>query len=100
MIIYNITQKCIGAFMMNGCDGCNRHIKEIMETGCFTRYQMVKLLETDEEEGATYAIQYYAENMEAYERYIAHFSEILRQESIARWSDKFIAFRSLMQIVH
>ena len=39
------------------------HIKEIMETGCFTRYQMVKLLETDEEEGATYAIQYYAENM-------------------------------------
>ena len=81
MIIYNITTKVHWSIHDEWLRWMQQtHIKEIMETGCFTRYQMVKLLETDEEEGATYAIQYYAENMEAYERYIAHFSEILRQE--------------------
>lgn len=101
MIIYNVTVKVHWSIHDAWLQWMQqKHMREILETGCFTRYQIVKLLGTDEDEGPTYAIQYYAENMEAYERYIEHFAEILRQESMARWGNKFIAFRSLMQIVH
>ena len=35
-----------------------------------------------------------------YKRYITLFSPALRLEVMDRWGNKFIAFRSLMQIVH
>jgi hypothetical protein len=77
----------------------NVHIPKVLSTGCFSKHQLVKLLEIDEEEGPTYAAQYFADNIEQYHRYIQHFSAELRKETIDKWGDKFIAFRSLMQVV-
>lgn len=76
------------------------HIPEVMQTGCFTEYKLVRLLETDETAGPTYAVQYYATNRADYEKYLQLFAPKMRNEGIVLWGDKMIAFRSLMEIVH
>ncbi|TAL47284.1 MAG: DUF4286 family protein, partial [Chitinophagaceae bacterium] len=75
------------------------HIPEVMASGCFTHSQMVRLLETDEHDGPSYAVQYFAATKSDYNRYIEFHAALLRQKAFDRWGDKFVSFRSLMQIV-
>jgi hypothetical protein len=77
----------------------HEHIPEMISTGCFTDARLVRLLETDEKEGPTYATQYFAESKPDYNRYIEIHSARMRQKSFDKWGDRFIAFRSLMQVV-
>jgi hypothetical protein len=76
------------------------HIPEIYATGCFVKHQFVRLLEVDEAEGPTYAVQFYAESKAMYNRYLELYAPALRQAGIDLWDDKVIAFRTLMQVVH
>ncbi len=75
------------------------HIPEVLGTSCFTEANILKLLEQDDTEGPTYAIQYKAESKSSYNRYIELFAPGMRQKSFDRWGDKFIAFRSVMQLL-
>jgi hypothetical protein len=100
MIIYNVTIKITWPIQKEWLAWYkDEHIPEVMQTGCFTKYQMVQLLETDEMEGPTYAIQYYADTKEDYEKYISDFAPAMRQKLVDKWGDQFIAFRSLMRLV-
>ena len=71
-----------------------------MATGCFTKFQFVRVLETDETEGVTYAAQYYAESKADYNRYIEIHAAALRADAMNTWGNQFIGFRSLMQVVN
>ena len=73
------------------------HIPSVMATDCFTHSRIFRLLEIDDSEGPTYAVQYFANSKSNYNRYISLYAEELRQDSYAKWGDQFIAFRSLMQ---
>jgi hypothetical protein len=75
------------------------HMPEVMATGCFTSSQLIRLLETDDKEGPTYAAQYFAESKPDYNRYIELHSARLRQKTFDMWGEQLIAFRSLMQII-
>lgn len=101
MIIYNVTIKVTWAIHDAWIEWMiNTHIPDVMATGCFTKHQLVKLLELDEEEGPTYAAQYYAEAFSDYERYIDQYSQALREDGYNKWGNHFIAFRSIMEIVN
>jgi hypothetical protein len=76
------------------------HIPEILSTGLFLDSRVMKLLETDEEDGPTYAVQFYTTSMENYHEYIASYAPVLRAKAIEKWGDKFISFRSLMVTVN
>lgn len=76
-----------------------QHIPQLMETGCFLGHRMVKLMEVDESEGLTYAIQYFLLSKALYNTYMEKHASRLRGESVARWGDKMIAFRTLMEVV-
>jgi hypothetical protein len=76
------------------------HIPEVLETGCFTGAVVHRLLEVDDSEGPTYAVQYTAESKAAYNQYIERFAPTLRQKSYDAWGDRFIAFRSVMQVIN
>ena len=76
------------------------HIPQVMQTGLFTRYQVLKLLETDEHEGPTYAIQYYVEDHENYENYINTYAGGFRQEMLEKWGADYVSFRSLMEVIN
>lgn len=101
MIIYNVTTKITHTIHEDWLAWMrNIHIPEVLATGCFTKAHILRLLDIDDSEGPTYAIQYHAETREDYERYISQFADTLRQSTINKWGQQMIAFRSLMQLVN
>lgn len=101
MIIYNVTAHIDHSIHKAWLDWMKEvHLPEVMHTGCFTKYQLAKLMETDETEGVTYTVQYYAESKADYNRYIELYAPAFRNTIIEKWSDKIVFFRSLMQVVH
>ncbi len=78
----------------------NEHIPGVMHTGCFVRYRLVHLLETDESDGITYAVQYDAANKADYQSYMTHFAPLLQREMADRWGGHVVGFHSLMEVVH
>ena len=100
MIIYNITTKVHHSIASEWLLWLKEiHVNEVMETECFTEYKIVRLLEVDELEGPTYAVQFFADSKALYNRYIDKFAAEMRKRSFAKWGDKFISIRSVMQIV-
>ena len=100
MLIYNVTIKVEESIADAWLQWLQQeHIPDVMATGCFRNYKVVRLLEIDDSEGPTYAIQYHAESKADYNRYIEIHASLLRQKSIDKWGNRFIAFRSLMEVV-
>ncbi|MDQ3277315.1 MAG: DUF4286 family protein [Bacteroidota bacterium] len=100
MIIYNVTIKVEASIADAWLTWLlNEHIPDMMKTGCFSSNRVVRLLEVDDREGPTYAIQYNADSKADYNRYIQLHATTLREKSYAKWGDRFIAFRSVMQDV-
>ena len=101
MIIYNVTIKVQHSIHKQWLAWLKEeHIPGIISTHCFTHANIMELLEVDNTEGPTYAIQYFAESKALYNLYIEKFAAVMRQKSFEKWGDQFIAFRSVMQIVN
>lgn len=100
MIIYNVTIKVEQRIADAWLEWLlNEHIPDMIGTGCFTGHKVVRLLEVDDSEGPTFAIQYNAESKADYNRYIQMHAEEMRKRSFNKWGNSFIAFRSVMQVV-
>ncbi|MFC4262911.1 DUF4286 family protein [Ferruginibacter yonginensis] len=100
MFVYNVTTKVTHAIATNWLQWLKEiHIPEIIDTGCFTNATVLQILEIDESEGPTYAVQYFAESKSNYNLYIEKFANSMRQKAFDKWGDQFIAFRTFMQIV-
>lgn len=100
MIIYNITTKVHSAIATDWLQWMQtEHIPEVMATGCFSEFKIVRLLEVDESEGATYAVQYHAADLETLQRYRQQHAPALAAAAFDRWGDGFISFRSVMQVI-
>ena len=100
MIIYNVTVK-VEAQIANAWLQwlLQEHIPEVMQTKCFADHRVLRLLEVDNSEGPTYAIQYFARSKADYNRYIELYASQLRKHSLEKWGERFIAFRSVMEVV-
>jgi len=99
-IIYNVTVK-VDPFIADRWLQwlLEEHAPGILQTGCFTDYKVVRLLEVDDSEGPTYAIQYHAASKADYNRYIELHAADMRKKSFEKWGEQFMAFRSVMQVV-
>ncbi len=101
MIVYNVTIKTDHSIADKWLAWLKEeHMPAIINTGCFTHATILRLLEVDETEGPTYAVQYHAESKALYNQYIQKFSEEMRNKGFEKWGNRFIAFRSVMQVVH
>ena len=100
MIIYNITTKVHNSIAEDWLQWLkDTHVKDVMESDCFTEYKIVKLLEIDETDGPTFAVQFFAESKGLYNHYVEKFVGEMRKRSFDKWGDKFISIRSVMKIV-
>lgn len=99
MIIYNVTVK-IDHDAHNDWLWWMRstHIPDVINTKCFTEYRLSKVL-PGEEDGITYSIQYSCPDMETLEKYQQEFAPRLQQEHTERYQGKFVAFRTLLEVV-
>ena len=76
------------------------HAPEIIATNCFTKFIALKLLEYDDEESSTYAVQYFANAIENYKTYIHQFAGHFQKQSFDKWGGRIVAFRTVMEVVH
>jgi len=100
MFIYNVTTKVDWSIHDEWVQWMlKEHFPEMTDTGCFKNAKLLRLLETDENDGPTYAAQYLAENRADYDRYIKDYSKAIRKKYNEKWADRVIAFRTLMEVV-
>jgi len=101
MIIYNVTVKITHTIHTDWLQWLKEeHIPDIIQTGCFTHATILRLLEVDDTEGPTYAVQYFAESKGLYNNYIENHAAAMREKGFTKWGNQFIAFRSVMQVVN
>ncbi len=101
MIIYNVTIKVEHSIASEWLIWLKeQHIPDIIATGCFTKATILRIVETGDKEGVTYAVQYHSESMSIYNRYIEQFADGMRKKGMDKWGNKFIAFRTLMEVVN
>jgi hypothetical protein len=100
MIAYNITIKLLPQIEKEWVAWQrNEHIPEMLASGCFTDYKLYRLLEQDESDGLTYIIQLFSSSLSQYQAYIDNYAGALRQKALDKWGNRFIAFRTVMQVV-
>jgi hypothetical protein len=101
MIVYNVTIKVehqIADEWLNWLK--EEHIPDMKSTGCFFEAVIFRLMDTDESDGITFAVQYHAIDHNAYKRYLKEFSTALRNKSKEKWQNRIVAFRSVLELVH
>jgi hypothetical protein len=75
-----------------------KHIPDVMATGYFTEQKLCKVL-VDEEQGKTYSFQYTTKNMEDLQEYLDKHAPRLRKDVADKYADKFVAFRTLLEVI-
>jgi hypothetical protein len=100
-LIYNVTIKIASVIHIGWLQWLKEeHIPDVIQTGCFTHALILRLIEIDDTEGPTYAVQYFAESKVLYNNYIENHAAAMRQKGFDKWGNQFIAFRSVMQVVN
>ena len=100
MIVYNITVKVAAAIAAQWLHWLRtEQAPEVLATGCFHTFQVLQLLEMDDAEGSTYAVQFSAHTQADYEMYIARFANHFQNQAIRKWGSRFVSFSTLMQVV-
>jgi len=101
MIIYNVTVNIEDDVHADWIDWMKEtHTPEVMNTGYFLENKIAKVITTQEDEtGHTYAIQYTCASIEKLNEYQEKHAPKLQEEHTKRYSGKFVAFRTLLEIV-
>jgi hypothetical protein len=101
MIIYNVTSQVAGEIADKWLEWMKEeHIPEVVATGCFTHHRILRLLDTDESEGITFAVQYFCPNRKSYDLYVDGAAAELREKVLKKWGGNVISFRTLMEVIN
>ncbi len=76
------------------------HIPDMLATGKFTAAKVCRVLVEEETGGLTYAIQYTTVDKKTLEKYYREDADRLRQESMKHFADKFVAFRTELEVIN
>lgn len=76
-----------------------KHIPDMLGTGKFTKATLSKVLLEEEMGGTTYSIQYTTDSRETLERYYTENASELREEGLKLFANKFVAFRTELEII-
>lgn len=100
MFIYNITYLVSHEIHEQWLEWMKaHHAPEMLSTGHFSGYTILRLKEVDETEGITYAFQFRVPDSTHHTAYLTEHAPELRLKAQERWGDKVMAFRTLMEIV-
>jgi hypothetical protein len=100
MIIYNVTVKVDTEIHDEWLQWMRTvHIPDVIKTGRFISNQIARVLGQEESDGITYAIQYICEDMKTLHQYTITEAPALQKEHTDKYKDKFVAYRTLLEIV-
>lgn len=101
MYIYNVTiniEESVHDQWMQWMQ--KKHIPDIIATGKFSKALMSKVLVNEEMGGLTYSVQFTTDSKEMLEKYYREDADRLRNEAIQLFPNKFVAFRTELEIIH
>ena len=99
MILYNVTIKIDHEVQADWLAWMKAvHIPDVMNTGLFLEYRICRML-SDEPDGITYAVQYFCQDLETLLEYQQNFARNLQADVAKRYPDKYVAFRTVMEVV-
>lgn len=100
MIVYNITYAIPHVLYDDWMNWMRTtHIPEIMSTGHFKHFQIMQLMDVDETEGVTIAVQFHAKSESCYNTYLTEYAPALRLKASSVWGDKIPGFSTKLRIV-
>lgn len=76
-----------------------KQIPEILNTGMFVSARIFKVINDNEAESTSYAVQYLAESMEHLSLYQQRYAPALQDEHHARFRGKYVSFSTLLEAV-
>ncbi len=102
MIIYNVTiliERTRESEFLSWMR--EKHIPEVLETGLFQKAILTRLLTEIESEnqGVTYATQYYAQSYEKLNEYYINHADRLRKEGVEKFGEDMLGFRTELEVV-
>ena len=77
-----------------------KHIPDMIATGKFSKALMSRVMINEEMGGLTYSIQFTTESKEMLEKYYKEDADRLRSETTKLFPNKFVAFRTELEIIH
>ncbi|MBT8183581.1 MAG: DUF4286 family protein [Eudoraea sp.] len=75
------------------------HIPEMLAIGKFTQARICRVMVEEEMGGITYSVQYTAADKDTLNRYYREDADRMRQESIKRFGNHFVAFRTELEVI-
>ncbi|MFM8431517.1 MAG: DUF4286 family protein [Bacteroidota bacterium] len=100
MIVYNVTVNVDDDIHLEWLEWMKSvHIPDVLRTGMFIDNRILKLLVEEETGGQSYAIQYTCLDMDTFKKYEKEFAPSLRDDVNKRYSGKFVAFRTLLEVI-
>ena len=98
-IIYNVTVNIDDSVHDEWLEWMQtQHIPDVMSTGYFLENKICKIL-VDEDSGRCYSIQYTCASMNDLQEYQKHHASRLQKIHTEKYKDKFVAFRTLLEII-
>lgn len=99
MILYNVTISVDGRVEKEWFKWMREvHIPEIMATKLFVDHKIYKLL-NEVDGGTTYAVQYFALDMQDINTYMREHADRLQEAHAGRYQTKALAFQTLLEQV-
>jgi hypothetical protein len=100
MIIYNVTTNIHESAHDQWLQWMQKkHIPEILATRKFSSARIVKVLVEEEMGGTTYSVQYSTDSKATLEKYYQEDAPKFRDEAIALFGDKMLAFRTELELI-
>jgi hypothetical protein len=101
MIIYNITTLVSWPIHDEWREWMTAEfLPQMLSTNLFTHYQLVRLMEVNEDDGPTYAVQLYLKNATDFDLYREKYLRSFQQREKLLWGDDATSFASLMEVIN
>jgi hypothetical protein len=99
MYIYNVTINIDGSVHEEWLSWIQDHIQDVLATGSFVAAKLTQVLVEEEMGGITYSVQYTANSREDLNEYYTIYAPKLRNESMQKFADKMISFRTELKVI-
>ncbi|KOY51601.1 DUF4286 family protein [Polaribacter dokdonensis] len=99
MYIYNVTINVDDAVHEEWLTWMETHILDVLNTGKFISAKFTQIMVEEQMGGKSYSVQYTAETKDDLEDYYSEDAEALRIETMQKFGDKILAFRTELKLI-
>jgi hypothetical protein len=98
MILYNITYSIDREIDSEWIDWLEKtYIPRVMATGCFNHHKVYRLLQSTEDGGINYAVQFFADSLTQLDQFLQSYAPELTQELQKKFMNRHVAYMTVLQ---